>query len=54
MLTPDCREVHDITDPHYRQLIVNTLGINLWPGDYAEKEAVKQVPADIAENGFKI
>ena len=26
-------EVHDVTDPHYRQLIVNTLGINLW-GDW--------------------
>jgi len=26
-------EVHDITDPMYRQLIVNTLGINLW-GDW--------------------
>ena len=26
-------EVHDISDPHYRQLVVNTLGINLW-GDW--------------------
>merc|ERR1719402_600496 len=24
-------EVHDITDPKFRQLITNTLGINLWP-----------------------
>lgn len=29
-------EVHDITDPMYRQLIVNTLGINLW-GDWEMK-----------------
>jgi len=29
-------EVHDITDPQYRQLIVNTLGINLW-GDWDMK-----------------
>jgi hypothetical protein len=26
-------EVHDITEPGFRQLIVNTLGINLW-GDW--------------------
>jgi len=26
-------EVHDITDPGFRQLIVNTLGLNLW-GDW--------------------
>ena len=31
-------EVHDVTDPHYRQLIVNTLGINLW-GDWQGEEA---------------
>ena len=31
-------EVHDVTDPHYRQLIVNTLGINLW-GDWQAEEA---------------
>jgi len=30
------QEVHDISDPHYRQLIVNTLGINLW-GDWEMK-----------------
>merc|ERR1719483_1647350 len=29
-------EVHDITDPMYMQLIVNTLGINLW-GDWEMK-----------------
>lgn len=28
-----CCQVHDITEPGYRQLIVNTLGINLW-GDW--------------------
>ena len=42
LLRPPCRkcgnvghftEVHDISDPHYRQLVVNTLGINLW-GDW--------------------
>ena len=26
-------QVHDITDPGFRQLIVSTLGINLW-GDW--------------------
>ena len=26
-------EVHDIIEPGFRQLIVNTLGINLW-GDW--------------------
>merc|ERR1719445_1222004 len=30
------QEVHDISDPHYRQLIVSTLGINLW-GDWEMK-----------------
>ena len=30
-------EVHDVTDPHYRQLINTTLGMNLW-GDWEAPE----------------
>merc|ERR1719369_374575 len=36
-------EVHDITDPMYRQLIVNTLGINLW-GDWEMKNHTDYQP----------
>merc|ERR1719483_2073910 len=36
-------EVHDITDPMYRQLIVNTLGINLW-GDWEMKTSTDYQP----------
>merc|ERR1712013_233962 len=36
-------EVHDITDPMYRQLIVNTLGINLW-GDWEMKNHADYQP----------
>ena len=41
-------EVHDITDNMFRQLIVNTLGINLWPewdpASVPAKEAPEPVP----------
>ena len=45
-------EVHDVTDPHYRQLIVNTLGINLW--DDLQGEEAPSAPERLQPAGVNI